>query len=257
MIGIELGKFIAQIRQEKGITQEQLAEQLNIDKRKISRWENGNSTPELEMLIELCKIFNISLYELSIFQRIPDDTLREKAIKKFKTIKDLKRFNLRKKIFLIITILIGIFLGLTAIFTFDNYDTVAIYRIKGEDKNFKLQGTYTRAKDYNVFNINKIGYENADKSLLEMEVHDISFEIINVNTRIAFVSYNKEEFKSKQKLFQAIDKISTVTFSTDKVDYKGKENDLLTLRINYADNKNNCAFINIQFTLQYIFENSL
>ena len=59
---IELGKFIAKLRNEKKLTQEELAEKLYIDKRKISRWECGNSIPDFDMLIKLSEILDVSLY---------------------------------------------------------------------------------------------------------------------------------------------------------------------------------------------------
>ena len=85
-MNIELGKFLAKLRQEKGITQEKLAEILNIDKRKISRWETGSSMPEFDMLIKLSEILDISLYELSICQKIKDKNLIEKMKIKFKSL---------------------------------------------------------------------------------------------------------------------------------------------------------------------------
>ena len=63
---IELGKFIASLRAEKNLTQEELAEILFIDKRKVSRWECGTSTPEFDMLIKLSEILDVLLYELSM-----------------------------------------------------------------------------------------------------------------------------------------------------------------------------------------------
>ena len=94
---IELGKFIANLRNEKHITQEELADKLFIDKRKISRWECGTSLPEFDMLIKLSEILDVSLYELSICQRIEDETILEKAKTKIRSIKDLKRLNKKRK----------------------------------------------------------------------------------------------------------------------------------------------------------------
>ena len=90
---IELGKFIASLRNEKNLTQEELAEILYIDKRKISRWECGTSVPEFDMLIKLSEILDVSLYELSISKRIENEKLTRKIINKFKTIKDYKKYT--------------------------------------------------------------------------------------------------------------------------------------------------------------------
>ena len=47
---IKIGKFIAALRKEKGLTQEQLGEKLGVTNKTISRWENGNYMLDVEML---------------------------------------------------------------------------------------------------------------------------------------------------------------------------------------------------------------
>ena len=61
---IKIGKFIAQCRKEKGITQEQLANMLNTTNKSVSKWENGNCLPDSSLYEPLCKILNISINEL-------------------------------------------------------------------------------------------------------------------------------------------------------------------------------------------------
>ena len=48
---IKIGKFIAALRKEKGLTQEKLGEKLGVTNKTVSRWENGNYMPDVEMLI--------------------------------------------------------------------------------------------------------------------------------------------------------------------------------------------------------------
>ena len=54
---IKIGKFIAALRKDKGLTQEQLGEKLGVTNKTISRWENGNYMPDVEMLSLLSKEF--------------------------------------------------------------------------------------------------------------------------------------------------------------------------------------------------------
>ena len=96
MNSIELGKFLSKLRQEKGLTQEKLAELLDIDKRKISRWETGISTPEFELLIKLPEILDVTLYELSIGKRIKNTNVREKAKEYFKTMIDYQKYSIKR-----------------------------------------------------------------------------------------------------------------------------------------------------------------
>ena len=90
---IELGKFIANLRNEKNLTQEDLAEELFIDKRKISRWECGTSIPDFDMLIKLSTILDVSLYELSVCKKIENESLTRRIINKFKSVKDYKKYT--------------------------------------------------------------------------------------------------------------------------------------------------------------------
>ena len=56
---IKIGRFIAALRKESGLTQEQLGEKLGVTNKTISRWENGNYMPDVEMLSLL---FYVVLY---------------------------------------------------------------------------------------------------------------------------------------------------------------------------------------------------
>lgn len=61
---IKIGKFISSKRKEKNITQSELAEMLNITDRAISKWENGVCLPDVGIMIELCKILDITINDL-------------------------------------------------------------------------------------------------------------------------------------------------------------------------------------------------
>ena len=61
---IKIGKFIAERRKNKNLTQFQLAEKLNITDRAISKWENGRSMPDSSIMLDLCKELEISVNEL-------------------------------------------------------------------------------------------------------------------------------------------------------------------------------------------------
>ncbi len=65
----ELGTFIAQIRKERGLTQAQLAVQLNVTDKAVSKWERGVGIPDIGNLEMLAKALDISLAELIQCQR--------------------------------------------------------------------------------------------------------------------------------------------------------------------------------------------
>ena len=61
---IKIGKFIAECRKDKGLTQMQLAESLHITDRAVSKWERGRSMPDSSIMLELSNILGISVNEL-------------------------------------------------------------------------------------------------------------------------------------------------------------------------------------------------
>ena len=61
---IKIGNFIKELRKEKGLTQEQLAEKLNVSRRTVSRWETGSNLPDLDILIEMADYYEIDIREL-------------------------------------------------------------------------------------------------------------------------------------------------------------------------------------------------
>lgn len=65
-----IGKFISSCRKDKGLTQIQLAEKLNISNRTVSKWETGKSIPDVSIMLELCEILGITVNELLSGERI-------------------------------------------------------------------------------------------------------------------------------------------------------------------------------------------
>lgn len=57
---MDVSEKILQLRKANGFTQEELAEKLNVSRQSVSKWESGQSVPELEKLVALSKIFQVS-----------------------------------------------------------------------------------------------------------------------------------------------------------------------------------------------------
>lgn len=60
----KVGSFLRTLRNEKGLTQERFAEILNVSNRTVSRWENGNNMPDLDVLVQISDYYEIDLREL-------------------------------------------------------------------------------------------------------------------------------------------------------------------------------------------------
>ncbi len=104
----KIGKFIAECRKEKGLTQEVLAKKLNITKNAVSKWERGLSFPDVSLFKKICSELDISLEELINGEKDNSDNAKEKAM-----VSVLKAKNkLKKKAAIILTILSIIFVAI-------------------------------------------------------------------------------------------------------------------------------------------------
>ena len=60
----KIGSFLKELRKEKGITQEKLAEIFEVSGRMVSKWENGSNMPGLDILIQISDYYNVEIREV-------------------------------------------------------------------------------------------------------------------------------------------------------------------------------------------------
>jgi transcriptional regulator with XRE-family HTH domain len=108
---MEIGNKINQLRKLSGMTQEQLAEKLNVSRQTISKWESGGTSPDLESIVKVSKLFHVSLDDLLMEG---DDAGMTNKNEEQITLEDLMKINLhnRKMILLLISGLIFIMIGI-------------------------------------------------------------------------------------------------------------------------------------------------
>lgn len=61
---VKIGAFLKELRNHNNLTQEQIAEKLGVSQRSVSRWENGNTMPDISVLIELADYYEVDLREI-------------------------------------------------------------------------------------------------------------------------------------------------------------------------------------------------
>ena len=71
-----IGKYIACKRKEQNLTQEQLAQQLGVSNKTISKWENGKCMPDYSIIQRLCEVIHVSLPELMDGEDTAEDSVR-------------------------------------------------------------------------------------------------------------------------------------------------------------------------------------
>lgn len=252
---IKFGKFLSSLRNEKQLTQEQLAEKLHVGSKTISKWECGNTLPDFEMLISISKEFDISLYELSECEKIPKTKIKKEELLKVIDKAHLKKIS-RKKRLIFITIILLIIISLASIlYTITNFNTTKVYTIESLNESFEVHGSYTKTKNYSVFSITKVAYIGDDYDLIENKISNYDYEIFNKNIRIYSYAQNKSDDTNldANNLFSKINiLIDSNTHSTQAIN----ENDNLTLTISYLDkkqkNENNIININLKLVENFV-----
>lgn len=107
---MKIGNKINQLRKISGMTQEQLAEKLNVSRQTISKWESGGTLPDIDSIVKVSKLFHVSLDDLLMEGEVSMTNKKEEQI----TIEDLMKINLhnRKMTLLLISGLFFIMIGI-------------------------------------------------------------------------------------------------------------------------------------------------
>ena len=114
---IKVGQLITKKRKEKNLTQEQLAERLNVSNKTISKWECGKCMPDYSLIEPLCKELGVSISELidgAENEKNTDAIENEQIIKLINDVEQLKKGKAIPKLYVssIILVIIGVVLCL-------------------------------------------------------------------------------------------------------------------------------------------------
>ena len=99
------GKFIAQCRHEKNLTQKELGDRLNVTDRAVSKWENGRSFPDVNLIEEICRELDIEVSELLAGKKIEPEHYKEETEKMLMgTVKENTMHRFQLIIYLLMTL---------------------------------------------------------------------------------------------------------------------------------------------------------
>lgn len=103
---IKIGQFLKELRKEKGLTQEQLAEQFNLSRRTVSRWETGSNMPDLDMLLALADFYGVDIREIMDGERKSGtmNTEQKEMFAKLADYSNCKEQLLLRKVIAIVTV---------------------------------------------------------------------------------------------------------------------------------------------------------
>lgn len=100
---IQIGKFIAQVRKEKDLTQRQLADLLSISDKTVSKWECGKGLPEVSLMLPLCDTLQITVNDLLSGERVSDTNYQRKAEENMMNLIQENEENRKRMVLSIIT----------------------------------------------------------------------------------------------------------------------------------------------------------
>lgn len=94
---IKIGRFIADLRKEKGMTQKELADAIGVSDKAVSKWECGKGMPELSMLMPLCELLQINVNELLSGEKLSHDNYSQKAEENIMNLMEENRKHRKKR----------------------------------------------------------------------------------------------------------------------------------------------------------------
>lgn len=97
----KIGQFLAQLRKDHGLTQEDLGSKLGVTNKTISRWENGNYLPPADMLKSLSEIYGLTINEILSGERLDETQYRQKAEDNITAVMQTGNFSRREKLLVV------------------------------------------------------------------------------------------------------------------------------------------------------------
>ena len=149
-----IGKFISDLRKEKGLTQQELADTLNVTDRAVSHWENGRRLPDISLLKELSKIFNVTIDEIISGKRLTKEEqnqlLNESIIEIYTSRKKIENLQILTELLIFAGIVITI--TLTSLIAQSFTDKIITICIGSFVRTFGILLRLILRKIYNPFN---------------------------------------------------------------------------------------------------------
>ena len=231
----KIGKFIAQLRKEQNISQEELVKKLCISRQAISKWEVGKTLPDAFNLQKLSEIFNVDVNELLTGEHITK-TESEAITNYYFHIYNVKNKKKKIIIYLLLSLLL-LLLVISSIFFTNNYSKTKVEttdEIRDSIEKMKLYYTGTGGYIYTIFFCENCKELNI--TLYDFNGYNVHFDMRDLenilkNTKLE-ITYNgkteiidlefKEDYINNKFFYPKVETISSVPVIND---YEQEEND--------------------------------
>lgn len=156
----KIGQFIKSLRKENNLTQKELADKYGVTYQAVSKWENGKNIPDIAILKEMSKDFNINI----------DDLLEGNKTKK----------NKKKYLILAFICILFLILVITIIVNKDDYE---FKTLSTTCSNFTISGSISYNKDKSSIYISNIKYCGGDDNTIYDNIKATLYETHNDTTK--------------------------------------------------------------------------
>lgn len=205
----KISNLIKQLRKKDNLTQAQFANKYNVTFQAVSKWENGKSLPDIVLLKQICKDYNISI-----------DEVLEGEI------------NKKNKYLLLIPLIVILIIGLVFILKKDDFE---FKTLSSSCSNFKISGSIAYNNNKSHLHLSNIDYCGNDDNNYYVKIECTLYEKEqNINKELDKLYYDNDEIKLK-------DFLENIEFDLEDFSKmcRSYDNDSLYLEINATtkDNK--------------------
>ena len=149
-----IGKYIKFLRERNNLTQEELAKKVPVSREAVSKWETGRRIPDIETLIILSNIFDVSIESL-----LSGEESNNAVVNLYKD-----NIKLHKKVGILLLVTILIIITFLIYYFFNNYNSFKFYNLTGGNDNFILENIVMFVSKEKFFiSIPKVSSINSDE----------------------------------------------------------------------------------------------
>ena len=149
-----IGKYIKFLRERNNLTQEELAKKAPVTREAVSKWETGRRIPDIETLIILSNIFDVSIESL-----LSGEESNNAVVNLYKD-----NIKLHKKVGILLLVTILIIITFLIYYFFNNYNSFKFYNLTGGNDNFILENIVMFVSKEKFFiSIPKVSSINSDE----------------------------------------------------------------------------------------------
>lgn len=221
---VKFGKLLSELRNKRGLTQEEVGVIFGVTDKTVSKWECGNAVPDFRTLINISKEFKVSLYELSIGERVGKFRISRHDLLRVFSKNHFRLLTVKQKIFHVILLFLILIFVFCFSYTTTNYNKNKIYTLNSENSDFHIDGVFVSGKSYKTLVISDVKYVGDEYSKIYNKIESYYYEIYCGPKRIYHSNVFVEENKKDVLFYDMLRSISIIL--------DNKNEDLLNVNVN-------------------------